>query len=280
MAVRVVSLMGKPKVDGPTSHFVRLSRGENGAGFIVGYVDHTGTEDFRSQAEFSSYDQALAEARSRAHSVRRPLRDDTGVEPAEPKPPAHTPSKAKAAPCAKRKTAEQWGKALDELPSPFDGFRLPPLSSDALKAFEDADGRRDFAFTLFRERRALAIETHEQSYGDSRDHLVSYTQKTHDQIQWQIYQVYAALQDERAALLAYLEAAFDRIEQLERSPRGMNYRGVFKQDEEYALGDVCTWGGSAWHCNEPTGEKPGEGSAWTLMVKRGRDGKDATKNAA
>lgn len=53
------------------------------------------------------------------------------------------------------------------------------------------------------------------------------------------------------------------------------YCGVFRDGGVYALGDMVTWAGSVWHCNEPTGEKPGDGlKAWTLCVKRGRDGKD------
>lgn len=53
------------------------------------------------------------------------------------------------------------------------------------------------------------------------------------------------------------------------------YRGVFKSGE-YEPGDVVTWGGSAWHCEEVTSDKPGEvgSKGWTLAVKRGRDGKD------
>lgn len=56
---------------------------------------------------------------------------------------------------------------------------------------------------------------------------------------------------------------------------GMDYKGVFEEGASYERGHLVTWGGSGWHCNEPTTTKPGEGSkAWTLMVKRGRDGKD------
>jgi hypothetical protein len=56
---------------------------------------------------------------------------------------------------------------------------------------------------------------------------------------------------------------------------GLTYCGVFVDGKAYELGDVTTWAGSTWHCNEPTETKPGDGSkAWTLMVKRGRDGKD------
>jgi hypothetical protein len=53
------------------------------------------------------------------------------------------------------------------------------------------------------------------------------------------------------------------------------YRGVFMEGKTYERGDSTTWGGSEWHCNEPTTTKPGDGSkSWTLKVKRGRDGRD------
>ena len=52
------------------------------------------------------------------------------------------------------------------------------------------------------------------------------------------------------------------------------YRGVFKEGESYERGDTVTWGGSLWHCDTPTKEKPGT-EAWTLAAKKGRDGKDA-----
>lgn len=56
---------------------------------------------------------------------------------------------------------------------------------------------------------------------------------------------------------------------------GMSYEGVYQEGKAYDAGQLVTWGGSSWHCNEPTDTKPGDGSkAWTLMVKRGRDGKD------
>jgi hypothetical protein len=53
------------------------------------------------------------------------------------------------------------------------------------------------------------------------------------------------------------------------------YQGVYLEGKSYASGDVVTWGGSQWHANEDTSMKPGDGTkAWTLAVKRGRDGKD------
>jgi len=59
------------------------------------------------------------------------------------------------------------------------------------------------------------------------------------------------------------------------------YRGVFSPGS-YEPGDVVTWAGSAWHCEEATSEKPGEigSKAWTLAIKRGRDGKDLRDNAS
>ncbi|MBF8642262.1 MULTISPECIES: phage portal protein [Pseudomonas] len=55
----------------------------------------------------------------------------------------------------------------------------------------------------------------------------------------------------------------------------MVYRGIFKAGE-FQPGDTVTWGGSLWHCDEPTSDKPGEpgSKGWRLAVKRGRDGKD------
>lgn len=53
------------------------------------------------------------------------------------------------------------------------------------------------------------------------------------------------------------------------------YLGVYQEGKEYTAGQMATWGGSMWHCNALTTSKPGEGSKdWTLMVKRGRDGRD------
>ncbi|MEZ7298931.1 phage gp6-like head-tail connector protein [Enterobacter cloacae] len=58
----------------------------------------------------------------------------------------------------------------------------------------------------------------------------------------------------------------------------MIYQGVFKSGQEYLLGDTVTWGGSLWHCDEQTQDKPGEtgSKGWTLAAKRGRDGRDKT----
>lgn len=53
------------------------------------------------------------------------------------------------------------------------------------------------------------------------------------------------------------------------------YQEVWK-DGAYERGDCVTWGGSVWHCQRDTTEKPAFGCAdWKLMVKEGRPGKDA-----
>src|SRR5262245_24236432 len=51
------------------------------------------------------------------------------------------------------------------------------------------------------------------------------------------------------------------------------YCGVYVDGKQYARGDNVTYQGSVWHCNEETRERPNGGKAWTLKVKRGRDGK-------
>lgn len=56
---------------------------------------------------------------------------------------------------------------------------------------------------------------------------------------------------------------------------GLEYCGVFAEGQAYGRGQLVTWAGATWHCNEATTTKPGEGSkAWTLMVKKGKDGRD------
>jgi collagen type III alpha len=54
----------------------------------------------------------------------------------------------------------------------------------------------------------------------------------------------------------------------------VTYKGVYNEGTEYAAGNTATFGGSLWHANVATKEKPGTGSDWTLAVKKGRDGRD------
>ena len=55
---------------------------------------------------------------------------------------------------------------------------------------------------------------------------------------------------------------------------GLSYCGVYVRGKEYDTGEIVTAGGSAFHCNRLTTAAPGSSSDWTLMVKRGQDGRD------
>lgn len=65
----------------------------------------------------------------------------------------------------------------------------------------------------------------------------------------------------------------DTIKSVEFDLPCPEYRGVWKEAESYERGDMVTWGGSLWHCDKATAEKPGTDD-WTLAAKKGRDGKD------
>jgi hypothetical protein len=57
---------------------------------------------------------------------------------------------------------------------------------------------------------------------------------------------------------------------------GMIYRGVYRE-QQYEPGDTVTWGGSLWHCDKSTKEKPGCNDSWTLSAKRGADARPIVK---
>jgi hypothetical protein len=81
------------------------------------------------------------------------------------------------------------------------------------------------------------------------------------------------MDDRRTVLLSFTGKTLDY--KVELGFPVMLYRGVYKDGQKYERGDTVTWGGSLWHCDSDTHEKPGEGSAtWTLCAKKGRDGKD------
>ena len=65
-----------------------------------------------------------------------------------------------------------------------------------------------------------------------------------------------------------------RIAELENKPE-LHYAGTWSDGKSYPVGSVVTDGGSMWHANTRTAERPGTSDAWTLCVKRGRDGRDA-----
>lgn len=81
------------------------------------------------------------------------------------------------------------------------------------------------------------------------------------------------MEDGRTVLLSFTGKAMDF--KVELGFPAMIYRGVFNDGQKYEQGDTVTWGGSLWHCDAATSEKPGDGAKeWTLCAKKGRDGKD------
>ncbi|RCW65175.1 carbohydrate-binding family V/XII protein [Pseudorhodoferax soli] len=62
-----------------------------------------------------------------------------------------------------------------------------------------------------------------------------------------------------------------RIELLEQVP--FKYDGPHETDKVYERGMFVTSDGSLWHANYKTASRPGDGPAWTLAVKRGKDGR-------
>nr|CAD6417781.1 collagen-like triple helix repeat-containing protein [Rhizobium sp. Q54] len=87
------------------------------------------------------------------------------------------------------------------------------------------------------------------------------------------------MEDGRTVLLSFAGKGMDY--KVELGFPAMIYRGVFNDGQKYEPGDTVTWGGSLWHCDEATAEKPGDGSkSWTLCAKKGRDGKDGVMKEA
>jgi hypothetical protein len=77
--------------------------------------------------------------------------------------------------------------------------------------------------------------------------------------------------EKREALAARVDALATRITDLE----AREYQGVWKDTTAYAKGAMVTRAGSVWHSNvHENRTKPGEHEHWTLVVKRGSDGKD------
>ena len=128
-----------------------------------------------------------------------------------------------------------------------------------------------------RESREQFAELQRTRAGERGDTAVLYQQKTHWAILDRFGQIAVHLKG-HGVILTELVARLEALESAaEKAVPGMNYRGVWK-DGGYAPGDVVTFGGSMFHCNKATKDKPGEGStSWTLCVKRGRDGRDATE---
>ncbi|HCB8469861.1 TPA: phage portal protein, partial [Escherichia coli] len=102
-------------------------------------------------------------------------------------------------------------------------------------------------------------------------------EKTHGMRGWEclvdgVADIDVSMTGERLFSVVVRQSSGQRTEKTFSLPV-MLYRGVFRAGETYHPGDTVTWGGSLWHCNSMTEDKPGEAhsSAWTLAAKRGRD---------
>lgn len=82
-------------------------------------------------------------------------------------------------------------------------------------------------------------------------------------------------QDGERGIKAVAQLSSGAFQEAALTIESMIYRGVFAPGA-YVKGDTVTWGGSLWHCDEQTSDKPGEpgSKGWRLAVKKGRDGKD------
>ncbi len=88
-------------------------------------------------------------------------------------------------------------------------------------------------------------------------------------------QMCAIIKDYFARQIAPVLARLDELEK-QQTEQHMAYRGVYSNLIDYRKGDLVTHGGSVWFCRSATDTKPGDDpESWVLMVKKGRDGKDA-----
>jgi hypothetical protein len=76
------------------------------------------------------------------------------------------------------------------------------------------------------------------------------------------------------ACRALVDNLLKRVDALESQPK-QEYKGVWASGAEYGQSSTVTHAGSAWIAWRKTREQPGTGADWQLMVKKGRDGKDA-----
>ena len=101
------------------------------------------------------------------------------------------------------------------------------------------------------------------------DKLLAYNQRTHFAITRMLRQLRLIQDMHVAALLKIIEKQADRIAALEQR-KAMSWHGVWRREETYAPGAVCTDRGSAWVAQiETRGMRPGEGNVfWKLIDKR------------
>ncbi|HHY7680262.1 TPA: phage portal protein, partial [Escherichia coli] len=147
--------------------------------------------------------------------------------------------------------------AVSALPAPQDG-----RDATALEILPAIDDQKSFP---------------RGTYATHQGGLWRAYEKTHGMRGWEclvdgVADIDVSMTGERLFSVVVRQSSGQRTEKTFSLPV-MFYRGVFRAGETYHPGDTVTWGGSLWHCNSMTGDKPGEAhsSGWTLAAKRGRD---------
>lgn len=89
----------------------------------------------------------------------------------------------------------------------------------------------------------------------------------------------AVLHDgERGVTFRFIKG--DRIKEFTVTVPALIYRGIYTTGKSYDKGDMVTWGGSTFHCEKATMNKPEDNSGdWKLAVKRGGDGRNGKDGA-
>ena len=173
-------------------------------------------------------------------------------------------------------------EAVSHIPVPRDGRDYDPevlqkAVLDAVSALPaPQDGRDATALEIL-----PAIDDQKSfprgTYATHQGGLWRAYEKTHGMRGWEclvdgVADIDVSMTGERLFSVVVRQSSGQRTEKTFSLPV-MLYRGVFRAGETYHPGDTVTWGGSLWHCNSMTGDKPGEAhsSGWTLAAKRGRD---------
>ncbi|HFE1451296.1 TPA: phage portal protein, partial [Escherichia coli] len=140
--------------------------------------------------------------------------------------------------------------AVSALPAPQDG-----RDATALEILPAIDDQKSFP---------------RGTYATHQGGLWRAYEKTHGMRGWEclvdgVADIDVSMTGERLFSVVVRQSSGQRTEKTFSLPV-MLYRGVFRAGETYHPGDTVTWGGSLWHCNSMTEDKPGEAhsSAWTL----------------
>jgi hypothetical protein len=142
---------------------------------------------------------------------------------------------------------------------------------------EKADGRERLKAAY-----DYAVDTVEELFAGYRREVadgktaVVYTRAQHKAIRHMFKMTLGIMHIGAAMLRDEVDELRKKVAALESEPR-LHEAGIWAPSTEYREGGVVTHSGCAWVAKQanPPG-KPGESEGWRMLVKRGRDGKDAT----